>query len=586
MNINVNKTDNINTLIESFENLDNIFAIYDKNFHFIYANKKAYDIMPDFFNALSGGLSLREATKLQVQFIVPDITPKELEKAVDWFTTKQRSCEQYESYGTLDQIFAITHEKLSSDYILCVGMDITVLKRKQKKLGLLAEQNSMLAGTDQLTNLANRRRFVEVLETNISDFKASQTDFHIGLIDLNGFKRINDLYGHNIGDALLIQAADRLNSLGDQLDCIARLGGDEFAIIYKSHSTKNQLLPYGQMLCDLIRAPYDLSGNQIEISTSFGWSSYPKDGESVSELLRKSDYALYQSKRERLGQPVLFSSQHEDKIHRQSKICFQLENANLEEELYLEFQPIHCTEKGTITAFEALARWTSPVLGTISPMEFISLAEKIGCVSKLSKILLNKALSHARYWPKDIDLHFNLSGIDLGKTSLIKEFVQLVKKSNVPVKSVVFEVTETAVIDNLDNMFDVFEIFKTAGLRLSLDDFGIGYSSLAYLTRIPVTCLKIDKSFTERLKPNTVEETIVKTIIYLCENLKIECIVEGVENREHYKQLRKIGLQNMQGYFFSKPMPVENLAAYILNFSSINPAMKLDVGKSLNQNVA
>jgi len=580
MPLSNSKNKNIKIFIEVLERFGNVFAIYDQDYRLIFANKAAYEALPKYYEALEKGLSIQDATRRQIIFSAPQLSPDDVRKATTWYLKRQASGEQYETNGSDGRILTVTHERIDKHTILGLGIDTSEHKKQQEKLKALAAQNFILANTDQLTNLANRRRFIEILEDLMVRAKSEDTSFHIGLLDLNGFKRINDIYGHAVGDQLLKTVAKRMKKFINDKNGLARLGGDEFAIIYKEGANTDQLRSFSQSLFDIISQPNELAGNQIEVHASLGWSHFPTDGRSVSDLLRKSDYALYQSKSLKTDQAVVFTTEHENIIRQQSKICVQLENADLENELFLEFQPIHNTGNGTILAFEALARWNNEKLGILQPNDFIPLAERIGCISTLTKTLLNKALHTASLWPKNISLHFNLSGVDLGKTSLIEELIEITRESGFPLTSLVFEITETAMVDNFDGIADIFNIFDSAGVRIALDDFGIGYSNLIYLTRIPVKSLKIDKSFTENLRPQTHEETILKTMQFLCQNMGIKCIVEGVERLAQYELLKSLGLETMQGYYFTEPLSATDLPAYILN-TVIKRSDLDDLGHSL-----
>lgn len=313
-----------------------------------------------------------------------------------------------------------------------------------------------------------------------------------------------------------------------------------------------------------------LSGNDIGVSGSLGWAAFPTDGRTASDLLRKSDYALYKSKHSDSSQAVLFSTYDEKLLRRESEVARQLETADLEDEFYLEFQPIIDSKTNTIAGLEALVRWDSPVLGLVSPVDFIPLAEKTGIISELTKIILKKALQNAIHWPKPIDMHVNISAVDLGKVHVMSELLNIVKRSAYPTESVIFEVTETAVVDTFENTSEIFELLDKNGVRLALDDFGMGFSGLSYLARIPVSCLKIDKYFTAELEPDSDNEKVLKTILYLCENLEINCIIEGVETRSQYEQLMSLGANHMQGFYFSESLNSRDLAAFILKFTQEN----------------
>lgn len=555
----------VRTFSEALERFGHAFAIYNKDYSLIFANAAAFKAMPSYFNALKQGKPIRDAIELQIRSAFPQMPDPDLDRLTDIFLERSRTNDSYEVAGEGGTVTKVTNHTLSEGLILGLGMDVTKLKNQKTKLETLANENYKLAITDQLTGLSNRRQFVETLERNITEHQSTNTKFFTGLIDLNGFKRINDIYGHAIGDSVLATIADRATSFLRNEAFLARLGGDEFAIIMQRPMSPAELLSFSENLCEALRQPQTFAGNNIAVSASLGWASFPKDGKTASDLLRKSDYALYQSKNSKSGKPVIFSEKDEKIMRRNSQISLELETANLEEELYLEFHPIHCGRHGKITAFESLARWNNATLGIISPVEFIPLAEKVGQIGHLSKILLKKSLKTAESWPKSIDLHFNLSAIDLGNSDQILDLIKIIKDSKFPRESVVFEVTETALINTFENISDVLNILSENEIRLALDDFGTGFSSLSYLTKLPVTCIKVDKSFTDRLTSQSDEEKVLKTIRYLCENLDINCVVEGVESQSQLDQLMSLKLELMQGFHFTKPLKIESLAAYLLN---------------------
>jgi len=568
MEHSTNKID-LEVLVKALEPLGTIFTLYDSSQGLIFANQTAKKSFPVFFEKLEQGYSFEYATRQSVIEQYPEMPAEKVEQLTLKLCEFQRTGERYEALGSQGSTIAIVHGKLDDNTTLGVGIDVSELKAHQVELEKLAAQNFQLASIDQLTGLANRRYFIEVLESSIADCQVNQCTFHIGLLDLNNFKRINDTYGHGVGDLLLKKVSNRLKKVLPDVYCLARLGGDEFIVLYRDAMSNEELFALGNAICRSIREPYNLEGNVVEVSTSLGWCSFPENGETVSDILTKSDYALYQSKEINKGLPVIFSNEHQQSILRQSNLCLHLEKEKIVKELNVEFQPIHDTITGHIVAFEALARWDNCDLGKIEPDEFIPLAEKIGCINRVTQILLQKTLNFASDWPKDISLHFNLSGLDICKPFLISSLIAIVEESKFPTESLVFEITETAVIDNLDNLDDVFELLQNAGIKLALDDFGTGYSSLSHLTRIPVGSIKIDKSFTDRFHPESVEESVLKTIVYLCENLQIECIVEGVEDQAQVERLQSIKLHNVQGFYFSKPIPLELVSAYILKHNLV-----------------
>ena len=574
----------LDMLEKALEPLGTSFTLYDNSQGLIFANRAARESFSILFEILEQGFSFEEATRYNVIQQYPEMLEEDVEHLTNQLCEFHKNGVRYDAHGSNGRIIAVVHSKIDEHTTLGVGMDISELKNSQIELKKLVSQNFRLASLDQLTDLANRRHFIEILESVIADSQVDQSSFHIGLLDLDDFKRVNDTYGHGLGDLLLKNVADRLKAVLPEATCLARLGGDEFIILCRNVMNEEELVALGNKICCSIREPYDLDGNVVKISTSLGWCCFPKNGNTVTDILNKSDYALYQSKKMNKGLPVIFSNEHEQSILRQSNLCYHLEKADVEEELYVNFQPIHDILTGRIIAFEALARWDNCELGNIDPSEFIPLAEKIGCINKITQILLQKTLGFAKNWPKDIDLHFNLSGLDVCKPLHISNLVEIVKHSDFVTNLLVFEITETAVIDNLDDMSGIFECLKKSGIRLSLDDFGTGYSSLSHLTKIPVSSIKIDKSFTDRFLSDPIAESVLKTIFYLCQNLQVECIVEGVENQTQIKRLQSMNLNSVQGYYFSKPLSTDAISAYILRHNFIDTKAS-DISKP-NQAIA
>ena len=555
----------IKVLASALEQLADMFCIYDKKYRLVYANGAAFKAMPIYFNTLNEGGSTREAIENAIRADNAELDDEAITAICDGFNIRLRSGDPYEIRLANGQSMQIQKTTLENGYMLVLGIDVTKLKKQKAQMASLAEENHQLANTDQLTGLANRRNFIEQLNRKIIENQSESSGFYVGLIDLNGFKRINDIYGHSTGDKLLAGFARRASQFTDSNTFIARLGGDEFALISDGGLSEAQLISFSQTLCDVLSQPQTFAGNDLSVSTGLGWATYPKDGSTPSDLLKKADYALYKSKKSKTRNAVLFSENDETKMLRESEISRQLETADLEAEISMQFQPIHNTKSQSVISFEALMRWENSELGFIASKEFVPLAEKTGQISKLTKIGLKKALDVAKHWPKTIDLHFNISGIDLGKIEVVKALIESIKDSGYPTESVVFEVTETALVDTFENISHVLSLLRKSGLQLALDDFGTGFSSLSYLARIPVTCLKMDKSFTERLQPGSYEEQILKTVNHLCTNLNLHSVIEGVETQSQVDQLSAMNLYGLQGHYFSRALDPQDIGAYLIN---------------------
>lgn len=423
------------------------------------------------------------------------------------------------------------------------------------ELELTNVRNFKLANLDTLTNLPNRRSFFTQLDQLIEKHdKLDKKKLIVGLLDLDGFKRINDVFGHPAGDCLLIKASERLSDVLGEDIILARLGGDEFGIILTSPDDIENVLEIGAQICDAMRQGFHLKEASVQIGTTVGFVEYPSMASSSQLLFERADYALCYSKQNSKGSPVLFSTKHETIIKDVAEIEQTLNNADLEAELEIVFQPIIDVSNTRTVGFEALARWNSPTLGKVRPDIFIGAAEQMGIIGKLTTVLLEKALKAACEWPKDIYLSFNLSIFDLSSDATILKIVSLVQSSDFPNKLIVFEVTETAVMNDFQQANESLKMLKLLGAKIALDDFGTGYSSLSYVQCMPLDRLKIDRSFITNITTESNSRNIVQTILDLCNNLNLYCIVEGVETSEQLEILKSMGCDYIQGFYFSRPL--------------------------------
>ncbi len=432
----------------------------------------------------------------------------------------------------------------------------------RSKLEAANRENYRLANLDSLTGLNNRRRFFSQLNQTIEKAKIDESRFAVGIIDLDRFKPINDLYGHAVGDRLLQEVAKRITATLDETSVIARLGGDEFAIIMPHDHDNDELMGQGHQICQALNEPFELAEATIQISASMGVVVFPDLAQSAQELYVRADYALCNRKRAQRGGVALFADQHILEIEQTTRIEQALNDADLEEELSIHFQPIVDAQFQKTIAFEALARWTSPVLGNVSPGEFIPVAERSGKVKALTPVLLKKALSCAACWPEDIRLSFNLSTHDLSSMESLLKIVALVEKSGVAPSRIDFEITETAMVYDFEQVKRSVGILKGLGCGLALDDFGTGFSSLTQLHALPLTKIKIDRSFVTDLNSNPASYKIVKSLLALSRDMDIDCVVEGVETQDEMQALSQLGGRLIQGYYYSKPLPESEVSNF------------------------
>ena len=434
----------------------------------------------------------------------------------------------------------------------------------QTRAVALGEENFRLANLDSLTELPNRRAFFSRLEEVFQAAREGGETFCVGVIDLDGFKPVNDTYGHAVGDQLLREIGARLWRICTN-DCVfvARLGGDEFAVLIDGDSSARELAARGQSLCETLTHPVNLPSARVQVSSSIGFARNSADVPSPTELMNRADFALYQSKRMNRGAATVFSDAHKEMIHRESLIEQTLRGADLDKELTVAFQPIVDIREERPVGFEALARWQSPHLGPVSPVEFIPIAERTGIISRLTCELLRKALAQAETWPQGMQLSFNLSARDLMSTDTLLKIAAIISRSGFESRLLDLEITETAFIFDAVQVENSLQFLRDLGCGVAIDDFGTGYSSLSRLHALPLTKLKIDRSFVSGIESNPASLDIVRSLVNLSRNRKLDCIAEGVETTSELAELRGLGVTFAQGYFFSKPMAADQVTQYL-----------------------
>ncbi|MFT4065871.1 putative bifunctional diguanylate cyclase/phosphodiesterase [Paraburkholderia sp.] len=437
------------------------------------------------------------------------------------------------------------------------------LQASQDNTQRLSDDNYRLANIDSLTGLPNRRSFFASLRALADQTLATGGGFNVGLIDLDGFKQVNDIYGHASGDLVLQEVGTRLLSLGESGLTSARLGGDEFGVLVRHRLSNEALVELGQRICDALSQPYLVADNVADLSGTIGWAAFPDAGSTVAQVFERADAALYVGKENRRGRPVIFSAEHETRMRRLSLVTQELRHANLETELFLEFQPIYDLLTRRPIGLEALGRWHNARLGMVRPEEFIRIAERTELILGITDVLLRQALAEVAHWPSELYLSFNLSAVDISTSARARRLIDIVAASGVAPYRVTFEITETALTRDFGQARSAITMIKEAGCRVSLDDFGTGYSSLSYVHRLPFDAIKIDRGFVTDVDTNSASKKIVKSVIDLCRNLGLECVVEGLETPSQAEVVKALGARAVQGYLFSLPMRASAVGAYL-----------------------
>lgn len=442
------------------------------------------------------------------------------------------------------------------------------LETKQIETQRLVDENFRLANIDSLTDLPNRRSFFAAINRLTGGEQNASSHFAIGAIDLDGFKPVNDLYGHATGDRILVEVGRRLMALSTPDVLIARIGGDEFGVILHGKSDPCAVQAFGEKICAALGEPYVVGDLTINISGTAGFAMGTQGAEESSHLMEQADCALYHAKAKNRGCTVMFDAIHEIEMRRHSTIEQALRKANFAAEFTMVFQPIMDINKGRPTGFEALARWNSPLLGKVAPDVFIATAERSGLISRLSEHLLRRTLELACHLPSGCYVSFNLSACDIASQEAIERIASIVRESGIAPSRIEFEITETAVMYDFEQACASLAVLRALGCKAVLDDFGTGYSSLSYIRQLPLDKIKIDRGFVADVETSAASRAILKSVVELCSSLDIECVVEGTEMCAQVTILSRMGVNLFQGYYFARPMPVEDVDHYMQAFSA------------------
>ncbi len=441
---------------------------------------------------------------------------------------------------------------------LAYGIWVTKRLRKELKVRSSAHSEALaLAQHDPLTGLPNRRRLLEAFSDLIRDVKPDCFRA-VMMLDLDGFKPINDVYGHAFGDNLLRSFAERLAETLGKEGIVARLGGDEFAIVSPVFKEKSEAAGFARRLLTRINDRFEFGDRQISIGSGIGIAMYPHDGHAITELLRRADIALYRAKSSGRSTYRFFEVDMDASILHRTLLEQRLRRAISEHEVKAYYQPILDMDSGRIAGFEALARWTDSDFGKVPPLQFIPIAEDCGIISELTRHLLADACMVATSWPEDLYLSFNLSPVQLQDPSLPEQVSTILAEHGLAPQRLVLEITETSLVKNPESAKRILSELTELGISIALDDFGAGHSSLSYLRDFPIHKVKIDRSFTERMLTDKQCAAIVEAILVLSRGLDIDAVAEGVEENDVHAALNAHGCHYGQGFLYAAAVSAED----------------------------
>jgi diguanylate cyclase (GGDEF)-like protein/PAS domain S-box-containing protein len=424
-----------------------------------------------------------------------------------------------------------------------------------------------IAYHDALTGLPNRAFFQSHLSKAITMAKSMNKRVAVMFLDLDRFKAINDSLGHQVGDQLITQAAQRISACVRSGDVIARMGGDEFTATLEGLGDPSDAAIVAQNIIAAVSKPYEINGHELFITASIGISTFPVDGEDIETLLKNADIAMYQAKYAGRDNFKFFTAESNELALENLQFESHLKKALGLDEFFLEYQPKVNLQTGKIDGVEALVRWNSSEFGRVPPDRFISILEESGLIVSVGEWILRTAVVQAKAWLDagyPLAVSVNFSARQFWQDNLLSMIDSILNEFNLPAHLLEMEITESLIMEDVKNDKLRLIALRGMGIKISLDDFGTGYSSLSYLLRFPIDILKIDKSFIDEMANSESSTEIVKTIILLGHALKMEVIAEGVETEAQAMQLKAIGCDYIQGYWFSRPVPADDISARLL----------------------
>ena len=468
-------------------------------------------------------------------------------------------------YPALFSISVICDSLGKRTHHIAVFSDLSHIKSTEQKLDFLAHR-------DPLTELPNRALFRELVTRAVQQAEHNHSQFALLLLDLDNFKTINDSLGHNLGDQLLIQAANRLRDMPNGLGAISRIGGDEFNILLDHVDNAQGADLIAQRIIDAFNQPFTLGEHTVYIGVSIGIALYPNDGQDAEMLQAHGDAALNQAKSQGRGLLRFFSPEMTTMAKARLSVEAELRHAMKVGELRLFYQPQVDLASGQIIGLEALVRWQHPTRGLVPPGEFIPLAEECGLIVPLGDWALKTACQQIKRWSEmGLSLQrtaVNVSAVQIGRENFVDSVRHALLESGITPSQLELEITESSVMVDLQGAFKTIAELKTLGVRLSIDDFGTGYSSLAYLQQLAVDTLKIDISFVRRMTADSGNASIVQAIIALGHSLGLDIVAEGVEEPGQARYLRSLHCDMMQGYLVSRALPVDEITSFMMAYQA------------------
>ena len=553
-------------LDQALESMVSGFVLLDQQHRVLHWNRRFEEIFPWVAGIMAQQLPFRRILEITVRHYLPQASEAEMLQWVELRLARQRVIDGVHEQEQPDgRCIQIVERPTPEGGLVITYHDVTALRRANAEI-------ESLAFYDPLTGLPNRRLLLDRLgQASVLAQRSGQLGALL-FLDLDHFKALNDTLGHEVGDELLQQVAQRLRTCVRVADTVARLGGDEFVVMLNELSSSTEEAAQlaqriGEKILHGLSQPYVLKGHAHQSGCSIGATLFGGSLQTATELLKQADIAMYQVKARRGNGLCFFDPRMQVAINDRAQLEADLREALAQGQFALHYQP-QFTPEGCIVGAEVLLRWQHPERGMVSPAQFIAVAEESDLILHIGQWVLRTACQQLALWQQhprssQLQLSVNVSARQFRQPEFVRQVTDILQETGVRSHLLTLELTESLVLDNVDDAIEKMHQLRTKGVRFSVDDFGTGYSSLAYLTRLPLHQLKIDQSFVRNLGARATDDVIVQTIIGMARNLELEVIAEGVETQEQKDFLVRHGCDLYQGYLLGRPMPVEALDAVL-----------------------
>ncbi len=522
-------------------------ALYDAEGALILANRRLCEMCGVSCEQVRVGMSIAEVMEA-IGF--SKRRARRLEERIHSITPDGQMDQAYEELSEVHVVSIATRPMPDGGWVMTFE-DVTERRKAEVQLAYMAHH-------DALTGLPNRTYFHDRLLQATVQAKRG-VPFVLMSLDMNGFKGVNDNLGHAAGDELLRAVAQRLRDCVRESDTVARLGGDEFAIIQTGPKEEGDAVVLAKRLIQALEQPYLLHGQQVLSGASVGMTMAPKDGTEADDLMKKADMALYRAKKDEAVKFSFFEPELDTRMETRRMLERDLRQALLQDEFRLHYQPLVDATTREVTSYEALVRWQHPTRGMVSPADFIPLAEESGLIVPIGEWVVRAACEEAATWTEQVKVAVNLSPAQFKSGRLVEMIAESLSISGLSAERLELEITESVLLQNSETTLKALHRLRELGVRIALDDFGTGYSSLSYLRSFPFDKLKIDRSFVQDLPESHSARAIVQAIAALGTSFNMAITAEGVEKLEQIEYLRGEGCNELQGFYLSRPKPIEEL---------------------------